>query len=441
MRAQASGLAERAPRRAGQAGPARSSSRGELAAGLAAAAVVVELLLAQLSLLLTGCLVAIARLTRWRPHWLAWPAAAGLAWTLATGPARAAAGFAGWPRQLAAYLAPAASQPGPAAISPARLAGSLRQLPHPVSFLAYLGHWLPRQLPVAMVAASAQAAVVLWLGWRRAGAANQAAWRPGPVASIRLRRNASELAAGHAVTRDGCALGLAAGTGRLAGFSWADASRGVLLTSQDEQASGRLALAAAGAAMRLRKTVVVIDLAGTAGRLTELASSLGVPASTCPLAAPGELAGQAGLAIRGRSVLLVSGDHAADAPAGLRPGQQAVATLLAVLADLRDLGLRGDCLAWISGCEGVGMDLLTQLTDLGPATGTAVMLSTADAGRAGDLESAAAVVVAVQTEARFTITARDRPQRPVVYCRSVPAGPGRGRAGFGVAAVRPDSQR
>ncbi len=433
MRAQASGLAERAPRRAGHAGPAGSSRRGELAAGLATAAVVAELLLAQLSLVLTACLVAIGRLTRWRPQWLALPAAAGLAWTLAVGPARAAAGFAGWPHRLIAYLATAASRPGPAATSAARLARPLRQLPHHASFLVLLGQWLPRQLPIAMVAASAQAAVVLWLGWRRHDQPSQAAWRPGVIAALRVRRNSAVLAAGHTVTRDGCALGLEAGTGRLAGFGWAVASQGVLLTGQDEQALGRLALAAVSAAMRLRKTVLVIDLARSACQLTELARSLGVPASTS-LSAAGGLAGQVGLAIRDRSALVVSGDHA-----------HAVADLSAVLARVRDLGLRADCLVWISGCEGVGVDVLSRLCGLGPPTGTAVLLSTAAAGHADDLRSAAAVVVEVQSAGRFTLAVPARQRSEVMRCReaatAVSGERARARAGSDAAATWSGSQR
>jgi hypothetical protein len=417
MRAQASGLAERTPRRTGHVGPVSSSRRGELAAGLATGAVVVELLLAPISLALTATLVAIGRLTRWRPHWLAVVAAAGLAWTLAVGPARAAAGFAGWPSRLSGYLTAAAGRP--AAAGPARRTSLLGQAPHQASFLAYLGHWLPAQLPIAMLAASAQAAVVLWLGWRRRDAAAEG-WRPGVIAAARLRRNAAALAAGHTVTRDGWALGLAADSGRLAGLRWTDAAQGVLLTGQDAQELTRLGLAAAVAAMRLRKTVVVIDLAGTAGELTELASSLGVPASTCPMAEADGPAGQVGLAIRGRSVLLVSGDSAVQSP-GTPEGTGAVAGLLAVLASLRDLRLRGDCLAWITGCEGVATDVLTQLTGLGPVTGTAVLLSTTAAACAEDLGRATAALVQVQSAGRFTIVMRGRPQGPVVHCRSVQA--------------------
>lgn len=420
MRAQASGLAERTPRRAGRVGPARSPRRGELAAGLATAAVVAELLLAPVSLVLTACLVTTGRVTRWRAHWLAATAAAGLAWTLATSPARAAAGFTGWPGRLAAYLTTAASHQG--------------------SFLAYLEHWLPRQLPIAMVGASAQAAAVLWVGWRRGGAANPAAWRPGMIAAVRLRRNSAALAAGHTVTRDGCALGLEARSGKLAGFSWADAARGVLLTGEDPRALDGLGLAAAIAAMRLRKTVVVIDLAGTAGLITDVAGSLGVPASTCRTADAGEVTGQVGVAIRGRSVLLVSGDRAVLSRAAPQRAD-AVAGLLAALADLRELRLRGDCLAWITGCEGVAVDSLTRLTGLGPATGTAVLLSTTAAARASDLGAIAAVLIEMQTAGRFTIVARGRPERRVVYCRAVqPAvarDPARRPAGLGAVTVQP----
>ncbi|HEY6480175.1 MAG TPA: hypothetical protein VIZ00_09105, partial [Streptosporangiaceae bacterium] len=63
-----------------------------------------HLLLAPVTLALSALLLAAGRLGRWRPSWLAVPAAAGIAWIAATGARRAAAGFAAGPRQVAALL-------------------------------------------------------------------------------------------------------------------------------------------------------------------------------------------------------------------------------------------------------------------------------------------------------------------------------------------------
>src|ERR1700745_895965 len=67
--------------------------RGELIAVCAVLAVVAHLLFAQLPLILAAAFVITTRLSRWRPVWLAVPAAVGLVWVLAIGPATAAAGF------------------------------------------------------------------------------------------------------------------------------------------------------------------------------------------------------------------------------------------------------------------------------------------------------------------------------------------------------------
>jgi hypothetical protein len=66
-------------------------------AAFAVLVVLAHLLFARLTFVLAAVFAAVGRTTRWRLWWLAVPAAAGLAWTLAIGPGAAAAGFAAGP--------------------------------------------------------------------------------------------------------------------------------------------------------------------------------------------------------------------------------------------------------------------------------------------------------------------------------------------------------
>ena len=68
--------------------------------------------------------------------------------------------------------------------------------------------------------------------------------------------------------------------------------------------------------------------------------------------------------------------------------------LVGTLTSLRELGLRGDCLAWVIGCEAADVSCLSGLLALGHATGTAVVLSATSPELAADLAAAAGLVVA-----------------------------------------------
>jgi hypothetical protein len=488
----------------------------------------VHLLLAQVTLVLSALLLAVSQLGRWRPSWLAVPAGAGIAWIAATGTRRAAAGFAAGPRQVAAFLAGAAGHPG--------------RLGHVAAAFAGAGHWLPRQFPVALVAAAAEAAVAGPVLRARAG--GPPGWRPGLLAATRRRRAAAALSAGLVVTRAGASLGLERASGRRAEISWAEAAAGVLAVGADPPAAARVGFPLAAAAARRRMTVIVVDLAGSSwladslagacaaaaaplhrlgpdgpawyepfrshpprraaalaaeaiswagttrqqrqagqryladafavlavspgppavldaliallepGRLREAAAAvpahlphrgalavrvagsaaaleadpalaaalagqlrrlrasgpgrwLQPPAPPRGAAGSGPRAGagrpgawparppeliQLGQAVRERSCVLFSlGPPGAAAAAA---GRLAVADLCAVLGRLRDQGLRGDGLAWVHGCEVADRPGLAALLGLGPATGTAVLLSTASPAAAASLAPAAGVVVA-----------------------------------------------
>jgi hypothetical protein len=508
----------------------------ELTAALAVAVLIAHVLFAQVTLVLAMIALATGRLSRWRPPWLAVPAAAGLGWIAATGPGRALAGFAAGPRHVAAFLAAAIGHPGRLAHASAALAGA--------------GHWLPRQLPVALVAGAAEAAAA-GLGARWLGAETPA-YRPGLLAAARRRAAAAALSAGAVVTRDGASLGLDLASGRRAEIGWAEAAGGVLSVSADPQGAARVAFPVAAAAIRRRMTVMVVDLTGSswladavsgacvaaaaplrrlsaagpawyepfrshppplaaalairmvswagtterqrqagqryladvfavlsasppppavldavgalldparlreamaavpaylprrealarrvaasaaaleadpdfggalAGQLQRLrASGPGrwlrapgpgpappgsAPAPPSPTARPlsgGDLGGslprrpppviRLDQAVRDRSAALFSlgpGDEAAA-----MAGRLVVADLTTVLSGLRDQHLRADCLAWVHGCEAVDRPSLAALLGLGPATGTAVLLSTGSAAAAASLARAAGVVV------------------------------------------------
>ncbi|HEY2288919.1 MAG TPA: hypothetical protein VGH88_24510 [Streptosporangiaceae bacterium] len=511
--------------------PPASRTR-ELTAALAIAVLLLHVLFAPVTLILAGVLLVIGRLGRWRPLWLAGPAAAGIGWITAAGPGPAAAGFAAGPRQVGAFCAGVIGHPGRLGQAAAAFAGA--------------GHWLPRQLPVALALAAAEAALAAHL--LRARAAGPPAWRPGLVITIRRRRAAAALAAGQVVTRDGTGIGLDDSAGRRAEISWAAAAGGVLAVGADPQAAARASFPVAAAAIRRRMTVVVVDFTGSSwladalsGACASAAAPLGrfspagpawyepfrshpppgaaalaikmiswagttegqrragqryladmfavLAARPAPVAVldalialleparlrdalavvPGHLPQRDALALRvaGSAAALEADPALGQALAGqlrrlrasapgrwLRPppppppaapappgparpppgasphgpaatrpaeairlgqavrerscvlfspgpggaaaamaGRLAVADLTTVLSELRDQGLRGDCLAWVHGCEAVDRPSLAALLALGPATSTAVLLSTASPAAAASLAPAAGLVV------------------------------------------------
>jgi len=97
-------VAERAPRRARYVIPRDTPRRGEFLAAIGVALVILHVIFAQLTLILALIFFGVTKVSRWRPAWLAVPAAAGLVWTLAIGPAAAASGFAAGPALVVSYL-------------------------------------------------------------------------------------------------------------------------------------------------------------------------------------------------------------------------------------------------------------------------------------------------------------------------------------------------
>jgi len=267
---------QRAPRRARYLIPLGTPRRRELLAALAVLGVLAGLLFAPVTLGLAIAFYAIGKITRWRPVWLAAPAACGVVWVLAIGPAAALAGFLAAPRAVVALLTGVATDPARLAHLGTASTGSVR--------------WFPGQFPIALILAAGVAAVAWWLDWLHTDEWRLPAPRPGLVSLCRRRFTAAFVKSGGVLTRTGACLGVDAGTGRPAAVPWREAERGVLVAG-----SARPAVAAAGfqlvhAAIRLRKPVIVVDLAAggeLAGSLAAVCAATGAPLQTFGAAGTG----------------------------------------------------------------------------------------------------------------------------------------------------------
>ncbi len=330
---------QRAPRRARYLIPLGTPHRREVLAAVTLLAVLTSLLFAPVTLGLAVAFYAIGKITRWRPVWLAGPAACGVAWILAIGPAAALAGFLAAPRAVLALLT------GPVT-DPARLthlgasAGSVR--------------WFPGQFPIALILAAGIAAAAWWLDWLHTDEWRLPAPRPGLVSMCRRRWTAAFVKSGGVLTRTGVCLGVDAGTGQPAAVSWPEAERGVLVTG-----SARPAVSASGfqlvhAAIRLRKPVIVVDLgagAGLAASLAAVCAAAGAPLQIFGAAGPGYYEPLRGGPARQAALVMgmIDWAQAADsvrlgcqacltdvfAVAGAAPGDPAVAVLDDIAGMLR----------------------------------------------------------------------------------------------------------
>ena len=161
------------PRRARYLVPRGLPRRDEILAVCVVLAVLAHVLFAQLTIILAALFYLITKATRWRLSWLTIPAAVGLAWTAAVGPRLAAAGFAAGPAQIADYLGASGHQAD--------------HLLHFTVAFAGIGTWLPRQLPLALVAGAAEAA----LAGGRAGCTPTSGTcrRPRPARGGQARRH------------------------------------------------------------------------------------------------------------------------------------------------------------------------------------------------------------------------------------------------------------
>jgi hypothetical protein len=399
---------QRPPRRARYLVPPGTPRRGEVLAAVAAAAVAAGVLFAPLTLILAATFHAVSKVSRWRPAWLWVPAACGIVWVVGAGPPAAEVSFGHGPAATASALPRIFT--GPAGL--ARAAGAV-------------GRGLPGQLPLALILGAAVAALAWWLRWLHTDEWDVPAARPGLVHTGRRRRTVASLRGGRVLTGDGARLGVDEATGGPAVLSWRDAGGGVLLTGAAEPAVHALGLRLAHAAIRRRKPVIVVDLAGAAevpGALAGICASVGAPLHVFGAAGgpryeprvrpsaeqhaallavpwgprPGLGAGErVGLdeVVRQRSVALF-------ALAGPWPGDAAEVIAGLVAADVAALygglyrrGIAPDGLCWFTECDGVEPAALAGLVAAGSPAGLAPVLATTVPRAAGGLAGLVNAVV------------------------------------------------
>jgi hypothetical protein len=240
--------AEREPRAGRYLIPGETPRRAEIVAVCVIAGVLAHLLFAQLTLVLAVVFQLITKLSRWRPQWLAGPAVIGVIWALGEGLGRAFSGFFDGPSKIAAYLGGIGGHPG--------------HLVHLGSAYSGLGHWLPQQFPLALIVASAEAAIAAWLAWLHTDEWRLPGYRPGLLTYLRRRYLLRSITSGGVVTRDGACLGLDATTGWRVAVSWAEAEGGVLCVGSPGSGTTTTSFQFAHAAIRRRKPVIAVDLDG-----------------------------------------------------------------------------------------------------------------------------------------------------------------------------------
>lgn len=377
----------RSPRRARYLVPLGTPRRGEVLAAVAVAAVVAGVLFAPLTLILAAAFDAVSKASRWRPLWLAVPAACGLIWALAIGSGAAAAGLRRGP---AAAVNALATNPAAARLPAAIFRG------------------LPGQLPLALILAAGAAAVAWWVRWLHTDEWDMPAARPGLVSLWHRRRAAASLRAGRMLTRGGVRLGVEPATGRAAVLSWREAGGGVLVTGAAAPAVLASGLLLADAAIRRRKPVIVVDLTGDRDLPGALAARCG--AARAPLHVFGAAGGpryeprvrpgaeqQAALAAvpwgpRGGSPGTGTGASLADVvrQRGVAlfmlggPGNGPAAGVLAglIATDMAGLyatmyrgGIAPDGLCWLTECDGADPGAVAGLIAAGSPTGLAPVLA------------------------------------------------------------------
>jgi hypothetical protein len=229
-------------------------------------AILAHVLFAQLTIILAALFYLVTKVTRWRLSWLTIPAAVGLAWTAAVGPRAAAAGFAAGPAQIADYLGASGHQAD--------------HLLHFTVAFAGIGSWLPRQLPLALVAGAAEAALAGWLSWLHTDQWNLPPARPGLLVAARRAATVRAIRAGGVVTRDGGCLGVAPGSGARVTLSWAEAAGGVSVCGSAGPDVLATSFQLVHAAVRRRKPVLAVDHTsdpGLPGRLAAVCAAAGAP--------------------------------------------------------------------------------------------------------------------------------------------------------------------
>ncbi len=244
-------------------------------------AVLAHVLFAQLTIILAAVFYLITKMTRWRLSWLAVPAAAGLAWTAAVGSRAAAAGFAAGPAKIVDYLGASGHQAD--------------HLLHFTAAFTGIGTWLPRQLPLALLAGAAEAALAGWLSWLHTNEWDLRPARPGLIVAARRAATVRTIRAGGVVTRDGACLGVTPGSGTRVTLSWAEAAGGISVCGSADRDVLTTSFQLIHAAVRRRKPVLAVDHTcdpGLTGRLAAVCAAAGAPFLVFG-AVPGQRAGTA----------------------------------------------------------------------------------------------------------------------------------------------------
>jgi hypothetical protein len=266
MSARVATQAEQMPRRARYLVPKGLPRRGEILAACVVVAVVGHVLFAQLTLALAVVFALTTRATRWRLSWLLVPVVIGAVWTLAVGLRPAAAGFAAGPARVAGYLG-----------------ASGHQLDHIVHFTAAFGGagtWLPRQLPLAILAGAAEAAIIGWLTWLHSDEMSLPPARPGLLVAARRAAIRRAIRMGGVVTREGSCLGVAAESGARITLSWSETNGGVSVCGSAAHDVLSTSFQLVHGAVRRRKPVLAVDLTDSRDlprRLAAVCAAAGVP--------------------------------------------------------------------------------------------------------------------------------------------------------------------
>jgi hypothetical protein len=258
--------ADQMPRQARYIVPRGLPRRGEFLAACLVLLVVAHLLFAQLTILVAVAFVLVTRATRWRLSWLAVPAVIGVAWTAAVGPRAALAGLTDGPARILRYLGSSGHQAA--------------HLLHFTGAFTGIGGWLPRQLPLAILTGTAEAAIIGWLSWLHTDEQSLPSARSGLLAVARRAAVKRAIQAGGVVTRDGGCLGIAEGSGTRVAVSWPEIAGGVAVCGSAGPDVLSAGFQLVHAAIRRRKPVLAVDLTGADGlpaRLAAICAATGAP--------------------------------------------------------------------------------------------------------------------------------------------------------------------
>src|SRR5690242_1371154 len=253
------------PRRARYLVPRGLPRRDEILAVCMVLAIGAHLLFAQLTFVVAVLFHLTTKVTRWRLTWLAIPVAAGLAWA-AAGPRAAVAGYTAGAARVAGYLGDSGHQ--------------AEHLMHFTAAFAGLGTWLPRQLPIALLAGAAEAALAGWLSWLHTDERELRPARPGLIVAARRAATARAIRAGRVAARDGGCLGIASGSGARITLSWAEAAGSVSVCGSAVSDVLTTGFQLVHAAIRQHKPVLAVDHTADpalAAQLAAVCAAAGAP--------------------------------------------------------------------------------------------------------------------------------------------------------------------